>query len=537
MRCDGVKPVCGQCIHMEREYDCEYTDGPNLSPTQVLERNISQLEARIRQIEAAPPTASTSARPSRLSGASGGSESQSSPIRERESASISDPSDIAVPSNRALDPHPAVIRLLVSIFVPLASQLGFFLNVPRFLDAVYMADAALRRSRLSPCLLDAALLWGSRLSTNASIRAYETKLLARAVQSISDALPQVASLQHNAVHIIQAEVLLSNYFFCQNRYLEGTYHCSAAVALAMSCKVNRIRSSTADVESADTARPTSFNLPPPVDAVEEGERICAFWSVYTLDRSWSVAQGAVANDVFGGVQVDTPWPVEMSVYEERGLPADFRGSNTLFMFFNDPSPQFSGDGLSSLALRAKSAALFEQATRLASQWSPTMHNFDAFYLDVLRLDNLIRHFIETLLPLNSLEAPVAPETAMDLLVTHTYAHAAAIRLHTRFEIADSILDRRDLSAARAAVAVLDCVNLADLSFLDPIMAMLWTVVGQALIESITQLGGDAFVDQRQALVHSLVRILNALRKFTDVCPLMTSQASILNGEMQNRGIL
>ena len=193
----------------------------------------------------------------------------------------------------------------------------------RFLDAVYIADSALRKTRLSPCLLDAVLLWGARISSNTSIRAHEDKLLGRAVQSISDALPQVASLEHNALHVIQAEVLLSNYFFCQNRYLEGTYHCSAAVALAMSCNLHRIRSTSTATDIIESTRLTRFTLPPPTDGVEEGERICAFWSVFTLDRSWSVAQGTAPNDVFNGVRIDTPWPAEMTVYEEVGSTSPY----------------------------------------------------------------------------------------------------------------------------------------------------------------------------------------------------------------------
>lgn len=229
-----------------------------------------------------------------------------------------------------------------SIFVPIASQVGFFLNLTRFLDAVYIADSALRQTRLSPCLLDAVLLWGTRISSNNSIRAHEDKLLARAIQSISDALPQVASLEHNAIHVIQAEVLLSNYFFCQNRYLEGTYHCSAAVALAMSCNLHQIRSSSVNMDTAEASRLTSLTLPPPVDGVEEGERICAFWSVYILDRSWSVAQGTAPNDVFSGVQIDTPWPAEMTVYEEVSsiLPIESILVSTVSSYARDFSTEF-----------------------------------------------------------------------------------------------------------------------------------------------------------------------------------------------------
>lgn len=48
-RCDGVRPICGQCTRAE-ETECEYTDaGP--TPSQLLERNVANLEARIRELE------------------------------------------------------------------------------------------------------------------------------------------------------------------------------------------------------------------------------------------------------------------------------------------------------------------------------------------------------------------------------------------------------------------------------------------------------------------------------------------------------
>jgi hypothetical protein len=50
-KCDGSKPICGQCIRARRPDDCEYTDGQGRSRTQILEENISRLEARIHELE------------------------------------------------------------------------------------------------------------------------------------------------------------------------------------------------------------------------------------------------------------------------------------------------------------------------------------------------------------------------------------------------------------------------------------------------------------------------------------------------------
>lgn len=99
-----------------------------------------------------------------------------------------------------------------------------------------------------------------------------------------------------------------------------------------------------------------------------------------------------------------------------------------------------------------------------------MQNFDAYYMEVLRVENLIQHFIATLVPINEADLS-SPEIAVDLLLTHTYAHAASIRLHTRFEVADSILSRRDVAAARTAVTALNSIDIAHIPFVDPIFSV------------------------------------------------------------------
>ena len=48
-RCDGAKPACSQCIRSHAE-DCEYTDG-GPTASQILERSVAELEARIRELE------------------------------------------------------------------------------------------------------------------------------------------------------------------------------------------------------------------------------------------------------------------------------------------------------------------------------------------------------------------------------------------------------------------------------------------------------------------------------------------------------
>lgn len=53
-RCDGQHPICGQCDRASRAEDCEYTTGQERSKVQILEDNISRLEARIHELQNPP---------------------------------------------------------------------------------------------------------------------------------------------------------------------------------------------------------------------------------------------------------------------------------------------------------------------------------------------------------------------------------------------------------------------------------------------------------------------------------------------------
>ncbi len=117
---------------------------------------------------------------------------------------------------------------------------------------------------------------------------------------------------------MQAEVLLANYFFNANRQLEGVYHTNAAVSIAMASKLHTIRSAGRS-RSGDSS---TYRLPPPADALEEGERINGFWTVFTLDRCWAIASGsppAFTDDEATGTQIDTPWPMDLPMYQSVSI--------------------------------------------------------------------------------------------------------------------------------------------------------------------------------------------------------------------------
>jgi hypothetical protein len=119
------------------------------------------------------------------------------------------------------------------------------------------------------------------------------------------------------MHGIQAEVLLSLYFFRAGRFLEGKYHCSAAVSMIMGTRMHKIRSMHDLQMPPYTSLGETISLPHPADAIEEGERIIGFWTVYALHNCWSSALGSPMPLPFEahGAQIDTPWPLDVDQYE------------------------------------------------------------------------------------------------------------------------------------------------------------------------------------------------------------------------------
>ncbi|KAI0671826.1 hypothetical protein C8Q78DRAFT_1031033 [Trametes maxima] len=537
MRCDGARPICGQCIRTNREVDCEYTDGPGPSPTQVLEDQIARLESRIRELEhpelvmpsvTLNPAAAGVARIQSPSGSLGSS--GRSLLSRAAMPDVLPGAALGAPvpplsQDPLVEPPHDLVRNLVNAFLPHSASLSFFLHGPRFMQAMQQPNIDNRRAQLSPALLNAVYLWGAHLSNSNALRAYEATFEVRVTTALSSALRES---QYSVINLIQAEVLVANYFFAMSRFLEGRYHCSAAVALALSCRLHKIRSATDQgFDRVPGARQgeqvREYDLPPPRDAVEEGERMRCFWSIYTIDKSWAVAMGSTSHfngAVQSGFHVDTPWPLEMEQYEAGGFPPDVRGALTVWNFINGGSIPAVMGRESQLTLRAKSATLFEKATILAAEWSPAHTNPNEFYGRFLLLDGIIDRFVASLPPI---ERAGDPEIALTSLVAHTFARAATIQLRSNFRDQGGMNDGKDLLAAQAAAVALERCNITT-HFVDPILSILWTAVARVLIASATAgPSGGARGPQRDVLRAMFDRVLAAMNRFRETSPLMGLQ--------------
>lgn len=202
----------------------------------------------------------------------------------------------------------------------MSAEFGFFLDPGRFRNAVFGTGEP-----TSTALLNVAHLWGARLSGSRNCAAYAPAILSLSIRVASENL--ASSQPQNILHGIQVEVLLAYYFFADARILESKYHMNAALSLALSSGLSKIRTPPRFDQATRIIVPSETGvLPPPRDSTEEGERINAFWTVLTLNNALAATDGSPSSISYSapGMRIDTPWPLELKDYNEVGVPLPLR---------------------------------------------------------------------------------------------------------------------------------------------------------------------------------------------------------------------
>ncbi|KAJ7647946.1 hypothetical protein FB45DRAFT_211562 [Roridomyces roridus] len=309
----NCKPICGPCRTNPKDDQCEYSDASTRSRTKLLEDTVSRLEARLHELEHpndytpsvtlfdpySPLHTQTelSLSPAPLAPADFTS-LPSSPQSSPDSMHNYVPLNVYTSPLELFDSHsprrshsvdygPPIDFILIQKFLDHAPEFGFFLDKERLMHSIRLPD----QSKPSAGLLYAMHLWGARLSSDIRRGDYFKR---KALQSAATDL-HIPSL---FLHTFQAKVLLGYFFFRTGSLLAARAHTAAAFALAIGAGLHRIRSSP-DSQThthVDPGTGKGMSLPLPRDAVEEGERINAFWAVFVLQKNLGMALDAA---VFG----------------------------------------------------------------------------------------------------------------------------------------------------------------------------------------------------------------------------------------------
>jgi hypothetical protein len=366
-------------------------------------------------------------------------------------------------------------QMLLEIFAPHHLQCGLGIHIGNLRDSLNLPLSEQRH----PVLMNAIYLWACFISRPEPLCQHEDHYLRHALES----LPEALRLPDKTMDVIQASCLISMYFLANGRLLEGSYHASAAAALAVQSGFHGRASR--DIQALPSPGTEGFDHKPLKCDVRDGERILTFWQVYNLDRCWSVIlrKPFIIPDgpaVWSSIQC--PWPQPMSAYESGHVDTDSR-LPTIRAFLEG---KVTSNGFSIPALRVKASTLFAQADALSKNWDPRSKPVAQFTEEVQTLEHSIALFLSTLIPPSQLDS-VLPEDKHILIATHTLAHAAIIQLLRSFAQDDVNSFSKCLHAARSSVAIIKHTSDGDFAFLDPIIGPCWWSVAEILIRQLDTL--------------------------------------------------
>ncbi|KAL5511036.1 hypothetical protein ACEPAH_4251 [Sanghuangporus vaninii] len=502
-RCDGNRPICGQCSSNGRELDCEYSDGFAPTRTELLQEYLARLQSRVQTLEMTHAQRSLGDN------------------RQRPSLAIQPSASwwmIEFPPSQVARFLYALLRIFresaklsssvsrFEVFMQHEHQVGWGLNKERFSTAISGGPSS--PSFPHPALVNAIFLWGAHFARSPTFSGEEIEqtLLSRASSQAQSQQIATQSLQYG-LQAVQAEILLATYLFSMGgRTLETDYHVSASVRLALGFGMNRI-----------TPRPS-------IDPIEEGERISVFWKVFCLDRFWAITNGkpaALRIDGSSPVIVTTPWPKSPEEYAQGNISHSSTISQPLVQFLEEQGNATSGFSYPALAVKA--ALLCERSSHYASR--PTSD-------DEIRLaDSTIFYFVSTLAPLDG-QASVARKARF--ITVHAVAYLAFIRLHEVNAPQDRGAYLRCVQAARYISMLPGHLAQDEIIELEPFCMPSFVIASKVLMQEITrtrQLASSAQagdVTPPNVLIDELDRLMHCMAEVVPVYPVIESQLESLS---------
>ncbi|KAI6141897.1 hypothetical protein BKA82DRAFT_1002991 [Pisolithus tinctorius] len=472
MRCDGLRPTCTQCLRGDRAIDCEYTDGSQRSRTLALEEDVARLQARVRELEGSETTT-----PSVTLHDPYGQTRQPTTAHH----SLSPGSSGTTRHGPDYDPESfSDLQYLIDTLAPYALDLGIFLSLPRL---------RAQPGSISPALRSALILCSFHLTRPSgpeqavSAEALVSRLLHTLVDALVAANPRLGPQFY--MQTLQAEVLLAYHLLRMGRVSTAQSHANAAMSLAICLGLHLSSGDAPPAGLFDFLAASLPRLPRPGDAIEEQERVDAWWTIHSLVKSAETIH-AGPPVVSSTVNITAPWPGTTRGDNSVAPGGALRNTVTQFLV----SQNFGIQGETPFGLQARASVLLGEAHSAAAAYhrDPSISQSNDFRSRFATLDNLIQNFFNSVLHLaTSFRSSGSGGTynSRQILLTVNLAALAQITLHRPFASSHTPSNRRCVDSAIRAVHALNGLN--DLKIMNPICVASWGVFFSALQNELHRL--------------------------------------------------
>ncbi|KAF7353766.1 adenylate kinase [Mycena venus] len=586
LKCDGTRPVCNQCIKMNRDDECEYDDKKQKSRTQKLKEKLSILEQRLRELEsesagAASPSSSDASSlglpvtqhsspeiatlPSLFDGGSGYGSPMNVPLLDPDclgnldslfenyawsnnsstNSSLGGASGYGTPNFELDDSDQSVHPFLeMSPFSSLPST-SEFPYMPRwnpqdplpYENKKILLDIFLAHRH--QCWFDGQVERFS-LSNTQPFGFEPHPALMNAIYLLACHFarsPYCSEIEPvfftRALHEITASCLLAVYLYINCRALEGYTHSFSAARLAVGLGLHQIRPLPppgADDPQLYSEEITPIPIPPARDRAEVSDRIAAFWQVFMVDRCWSVASGlpvALPDGDCPQVRIKTPWPTPEMGHDVPCL-GEISLNTVSTLFEHQPMLSIDTDAMYMPSLRPKAAALYEHSTRKLISQQPRRKTTRTG-LTITPAELALQRFALNLPAFVGYEAwrTQAPLIDVDLFTVHTMMHVSTLHLYKDTPGPETF------HAGNSILAFIRQLNDGDYEYLDPILSACWSTVARTYVRMMSFAGqqiGATTMYSMSIIEQELEVILNAMKTLSAFFPLSGDHAMKIEQE-------
>ncbi|KIP01121.1 hypothetical protein PHLGIDRAFT_509991 [Phlebiopsis gigantea 11061_1 CR5-6] len=411
-------------------------------------------------------------------------------------------------------------QLILQSFLNVGPMFGFFFDIPRFVKRLRRTTAQGSLPSVSSIFTRTIKLVGSQFCNDSELQEDTLHRLPSLLRDVATSLDDPRKMD-----VLQAEVLLAYYFLHTNRRTEGFYHIAGAVSIAIACNLYQVRTAAQQRRRVGLLHqvPSSTSGDDDVD-----DCIRAFWTVFTLERVWSPWTTS-----------PPAWPSEIT-NQEGNLTRAFRSSSeeAVSRVLSEVKAEIPEQLL--LLLRSNSAILFGEASYLADR-----RGTDSTVLqsECAALENRINNFVRVLLSFDFTNQD--PHRQRSLLLTRTLLSCSTIQLLERICHPWDAKYVIMLDAALAAINTLKALDFEELACVDPVLGMLWSIVGNTLVATLKLLQDTppasltSTVSTRRPHVNestvndALDSLCAAMQSLASTCPLIGHKLDSLQSAIES----
>ncbi|KDQ18703.1 hypothetical protein BOTBODRAFT_52641 [Botryobasidium botryosum FD-172 SS1] len=473
-KCDGIKPICGTCDGvMPLQDSCAYDVGPPQTRTQKYKEKIKALELDIERLQLQNQAVArrdkrtslftSSTTPISPTSSNTSSSSSNSSVLGSTSILFDEGGPTAFTHNPA-DPNgyihslyhdspyvrpkwmeqedlPAPVKFhLLGLFFKYRFHCDFELYIPRFIDSLALP----LDQGPHPALLNAMYAMACHFSPSSVLSPHEPFFVARAHKALSQSLAHVDRL----LHFIIASALLARYYSFKGRLLEAHSLNATTSRFAYGLGLHKIPSRVwKDGEDGGNCAQHAL-LPRPRDAIELGERINAFWMLFTHDRAATLGTGlpsAILDE-----DIETPWPAPIEAFATGSVVDPETG--TLRALYGPSFKALHARAESVNTLRVMGFALQARARDVAANSAADIASFHS-------INHAITEYVQALPPLSRLQI----FDDFMLAFAHMLPCTAAIRIFKARAPVDPISHQTCMAAAQKAMRIMHMLDETDMS--------------------------------------------------------------------------